>query len=98
MLYIYKRYPSIIVRSCQKNATIQNAFFAIKTLKSSGYNKDSGFKRLSDTVLIQKVSIYYSDNMSIISGKQGKKDNNGGIWNIKNNTFSILGNRGISLI
>ena len=47
LVYLYK-----------KNGTIQNAFLLLKSLKASGYNKNSVFKRLSETVLIQTVSIY----------------------------------------
>ena len=77
LLFLFKTYPSIIVRSCNKrlrvslsgsnlytnikNGTVQNAFFSIKIAKSSCYNKNSGFKWLSDVVLIQKVSIYNSE-------------------------------------
>ena len=43
------------------NGTVGNEFFLFKALKSSYYNKNSGFKQLSDAVLIQKVSIYYSE-------------------------------------
>ena len=35
--------------------------FLFKSLKSSCYNKNSGFKRLSQVVLIQKVSIFHSE-------------------------------------
>ena len=35
--------------------------FLFKSLKSSCYNKNSGFKWLSDVVLIQKVSIFHSE-------------------------------------
>ena len=43
-----------------KKGTVQNAFFSMKFLKSSCYNKNSGFKVLSDVVLKQRVSIYHS--------------------------------------
>ena len=44
-----------------KNGTVQTAFFLFKSLKSSCYNKSSGFKWRSFVVLKQKVSIYYSE-------------------------------------
>ena len=77
MLFLYKRYPSIIVRLRNKQLRVSLSgsnlytpikmvpfkmhIFQFKLLKSNCYNENSGFKRLLDFVLIQKVSIYHSE-------------------------------------
>ena len=46
-------------------------FFLLKSLKSSCYNKNFKFKRLSYAVLIQQVSIYHSEIEGVDRGGGG---------------------------